>query len=181
MIISIQFEFIMKKTIFILLISFLSYSYAIAQEKKFNLQMGASLPELYNIGAKYYYTPNTSIGIRMGTFFESGNDKLNAFDISHAFYFGRTNQVVNKKLWSLNSGLVWIFTKDQCRKEVSTHINLYIAKEFVINSWFGVQPELGYFIFLDEKVKTLSSGDCCLNGLRWFGLPKFGVELIFHL
>lgn len=152
-----------------------------AQEKTENIDLvvGVSVPELYHGGIRYHYNRNARLDFNFGNNFENqDNDRLYAYTLNHAYYFGKINEKTSQKSWSVNTGFSLLTEKDEFDKLTHGIFNLYLAKEFSISKKLFIQPELGASYLLFEHS---SDPGYFSSGYQIRLIPKFGLNLFLKI
>lgn len=153
--------------------------FAQEKQKDIDLVIGVSIPELYHCGIRYHYIPNARLDFNFGSDFENDeNGRLYSATLNHAYYFGKINSKVNKKLWSFNSGVSFLIEKNIYRKITIACLNLFLAREFAITKNIFIQPELGASYFLFEHSSDVYYYS---SGYRIRLIPKFGLNLLLRI
>lgn len=161
---------------YLLLLIFLLPIKSYSQEK-YDVSIGATIPEGYNIGFKYNYKTDRRLDFYFGHKipFEYYS-KWNTFTVNHAFYFGKIKSKANGKLWTVNTGFLYGIYSDN---QIGTHngyVNLYFAREIIISPKIYLEPKLGgsYMLFYNVSRGTL-------NGYIIRIAPNFGLNLGFKI
>jgi hypothetical protein len=163
----------------VLLLSLPGHTNAQGTKDKVDLVAGASIPELYHIGVRFHYIPKARIDLNLGSDFNIGeNGRLDAVTLNHGYYFGKTNQKVNHKTWSINTGFSLLMEKKTDGEPMFMYFNLFLSKEFPITSKLFIQPELGASYFLFEHS---SNPDYYSLDYHMRLIPKFGLNLFFRI
>jgi hypothetical protein len=153
-----------------------------AQQAKVDIDfmVGASIPELYHFGVGVHYMTNGRLDFIFGSDFKNNdNGTLYAGTINHAYYLGKVNPKVDKKLLSINTGFSFLIEQTEEVKSTSAYVNLFFAREFPVTKRIFIQPELGASYFLFENMVDKDNVVSKRNRTRI--IPKLGLNLIVRI
>ncbi|WP_029035112.1 hypothetical protein [Salinimicrobium terrae] len=167
--------------LFLVLIFLLNSGRGNAQEG-INVTAGIGLPEMLNLGLRMQFE-RTQIGIAFGTV--PGSDSN--FTISSDFYyhFGGRSELTSIQPWFFKTGLTYMSTENEWRRETSFLIVPRIGREFNISSKFGVALEAGFLVILSEHEKVKKENPSTYFGdfdLDFTGLvlPSAGLNIFYR-
>jgi len=169
----------MKRLIFLSLCMVLFFP-SIAQ-KNFFVEAGAGVPEGFNLGPGYRYTPVTSVSLKYAPVFNLyGGGISHIVTLNNAFYFGKIHEKVNRKLWSFNIGLTTAIINNDHKKGYEMVLSGCFAREFAITEKIFIRPELGGFQTINKHIEA-KDGDIGGDVILLPVYPKIGLSFIFDI
>jgi hypothetical protein len=164
-----------------LLLTLLIISISSFAQKKFYLETGVGIPEGYHVGVGYQYATFGGFDFKYGSDLKPfDSNGFHLLTITHALYFGKIRENVERKLWSFNIGFTTYFANNSHVEGYEMLLSGYFAREFVITRKFLVQPGLGVFQRVNNQLENKDGhidGDVILLPVY----PKFNLSLIFDV
>ena len=152
-----------------------------AQEKiETNLVIGACMPEQYHLGIRSHYIPNARLDFDLGSDFNDDADgRLYVATVNHAYYLGKVNSKIKRKVWTINTGFSFLLEETVELKSTAGYVNLFLAREIPITKRIFIQPEFGLSYFLFEEL--VDQNNYAVRGHRTRIIPKLGLNLIIKI
>lgn len=148
-------------------------------QQKTGFELGAGFPSGYTVGFFSKYSPTTKLELNYGTDLKFADDKIvHTLTLNHGYYFGTSSTKYERKLWAINTGLVFGYSNSSLKKTESLILNIHFSREMCLSPKWSLEPMLGIAGFLMRKVEKK---DEFLEKDNIPVFPVFGVKLLFHL
>jgi hypothetical protein len=147
-------------------------------QENIDLTLGAAIPEGFHLGSRFHYSTNSRIDLRIGSDLLFADQKQYIFfGLNHAVYFGKINEKADRKLWTFNTGLTFLFSNSSHREASAQLLKVYFAREIPVTKNILIEPELGINYLLHENSRIK---DGLYEGYLLRFLPVAGVNIVFH-
>ncbi|WP_340113348.1 hypothetical protein [Maribellus mangrovi] len=163
----------------ILLLFFIILGHCTTAQKKFGFEMGADFPSGCTIGIFSKFSPASKLEFSYGTDLKFEDSKqVHTITLNHGYYFGNLNKKWEKKLWIINTGLVYGYSDSAQKKVSSLLLNVHFSREIPLSAKWSLEPKLGIAGVLMNKVENKDEFHE-VNTIPVF--PVLGAKVLFCL
>ena len=148
-------------------------------QNKINLSIGAGIPELVNIGARYQLE-QTQLGIGFGVI-PLKNETLVSVLTDASWHFWGFSELTERRPWFGRMGLNYMRDETKTFIEEFLFLNLRIGRDLNFSKKFGMDIGAGIIIQLLEAEKVKTSSDGWNLDPDFSVLPGFGLGFFYRL